>query len=236
MSVCIVIPARHDSTRFPGKPLAKINGKEMIKRVYDECVCAVPKQDVYIATDNKQISDVMSNYGARVIMTSHECKTGSDRVAVAVKHLDYDVIIGVQGDEPLVLWRDIEKIIKAKRTYHDCVICGYSRTKQYDTTNTIKVVVGYDNQLIYMSRSNIPSKSKHCKRQVCVYGWYREQLLRVYGIGKTQGDLEVQEDVEILRCMNYDIPIQMVEFQSEYQSVDVPEDIKIVEGIINVRT
>lgn len=117
MDVSIIIPARYDSTRFPGKPLAKINGKEMILHTVDGCSKAFGKECVFVTTDDNRISDVVTSAGYKVIMTSKEqpLLTGSDRVAYAASFLDSYYIINVQGDEPLINPEDIRNVYSAMK-------------------------------------------------------------------------------------------------------------------------
>jgi len=234
MSACIIIPARYESSRFPGKPLAEINGKSMICWVIDACRGAVADTDIMVATDDERIGKLTSEYGCRTFMTPKDCKTGSDRIAEVAKLLDYDIIVGVQGDEPLIKPEDIKKVIEFKRIKHNSVICGYSWSRDFDNKNTIKVVThgSGNDEMIYMSRQQIPTGVRLFKRQVCVYGWYKEQLLRMYGPERAKGVFEGQEDIEILRCLQYRQEVFMVEFKGKYQSVDIPSDIQKVEEII----
>ena len=111
----IIIPARYDSKRFPGKPLQLICGKELIIHVADKCVKAVGKQNLYVATDSIKIKKKVLEENYKVIMTSKRCLTGTDRVAEASKKIKSDIYINVQGDEPLVSSNDIKKIIQAKK-------------------------------------------------------------------------------------------------------------------------
>ena len=113
--VIILIPARFESTRFPGKPLAKIKGKEMIIRVIEGCLY---KYEVLAVVNNKSISDVVRKYGYKDIIVKEECLTGTDRIALAIRKLNLnssDIIVNVQGDEPLILPWMIEKVIQAKK-------------------------------------------------------------------------------------------------------------------------
>ncbi len=113
--IAIIIPARFKSSRFPGKPLAKILGKEMIIRVAKICQRAVGKKNVFIATDNLKIKKVCSNFNLNVILTSSNCASGTDRVFLASKKIKSKIIINVQGDEPMIKINDILKVIKFKK-------------------------------------------------------------------------------------------------------------------------
>ena len=115
MSTVVIIPARFDSSRYRGKPLVKILGREMVLRVADICSKAVGKNNLYIATDSKKIEKVVSASKYKCIFTSKNCLTGTDRVAEASKKINSNLIINVQGDEPLIKPNDIKKIIDAKK-------------------------------------------------------------------------------------------------------------------------
>ena len=144
MKKIIIIPARYGSSRYKGKPLVKILKREMVLRVADICSKVVEKKDLYIATDNKKISNVakMANYN--VVMTSSKCLTGTDRVAEAAKKIKANIYVNVQGDEPTINPSDIKKVIKAKIKHPKHVICGYDKIHKYENPSSInlpKVVV-----------------------------------------------------------------------------------------------
>ena len=126
MNVTLIIPARYNSSRFPGKPLAKILGKEMILRVLDACKILQSKDiKIVVATDHKKIFNIVKFFGFRVLMTSKKCATGTDRVGEVAKKIKADIYINVQGDEPLINSKDIKKIIDAKKKFQNHIICGY---------------------------------------------------------------------------------------------------------------
>ena len=114
-SACVIIPARYESSRFPGKPLEKILGKEMILWVSESCSKAVGKKNVYIATNHFEINKLLTKNGFNTIMTSNKAETGTDRIAECLENLNYEIIINVQGDEPLVDPEDIKKCIEYKK-------------------------------------------------------------------------------------------------------------------------
>ena len=234
--IAIIIPARFKSSRFPGKPLAKILGKEMIIRVAKICQKAVGKKNVFIATDNLKIKKVCSNFNLNVIMTSSNCASGTDRVFLASKKIKSKTIINVQGDEPIIKINDILKVIKFKKKNPNCVVCGYSSInhKEAKNVNVPKVVINNNNQLIYMSRSLIPGAKKNViKRnffkQVCIYAFNKMELKKFYNFKKKFSKNEIVEDIEILRFLELDIPIKMVKVSGSSIAVDVKSDIKKVE-------
>ena len=205
-NVCIVIPARFKSSRFPGKPLKKILGKEMILRVAEKCKKVVGLKNLYVATDDKRICNLAKKNNLKSIMTPKSCRTGTDRVSYALKKIKSEIILNVQGDEPLIKVADIKKIIKyKKKKFPKSVICGYAETSNFSeisNPNTIKLVKSRDNELIYFSRSIIPaSKKKKINKifykQVCVYCFSKKQLQK---FSKSKRSfIEKSEDIELLR-------------------------------------
>lgn len=236
MKIAIVIPARYKSSRFPGKPLATIKGKEMILRVLEICKKVLKIDDIYVATENKLIKKKVNKYGFKVIMTSSKCKTGTDRLAEAAKKIKAKIFINVQGDEPLIKPQDIKKIILAKKKYPNKVICGYTTINEKDSNNKNipKVLFNIDNELIYMSRLPIPGsknkirKNKKYFKQVCVYAFNKNELNKFYNFGK-KSIAEQQEDIELLRFFDLGIPVQMIKLSKGSIAVDVKADIKKVE-------
>lgn len=235
LTSCIIIPARFKSSRFPGKPLAKINGREMILRVCDIASKAVPKEDVYVATENKSIFKLVTDNGYKCIMTSDECLTGTDRVAEASKEVDYDIYINLQGDEPAVNPDDIKKLIEFKKNNFGSVVncmTEITDTKDIVKKSVPKVVVSEDNSLLYMSRAPIPSskgESPKGMKQVCIYAFNKNELDKFWSEVKTKN--EQHEDIEILRFLDKGIGVKMLKVSSSSIAVDYPEDIKAVEKL-----
>lgn len=234
----VIIPARYKSTRFPGKPLAKINGKEMILHVAEKAEIAVGKENVYVATENKEISKVVKKSGYQVVLTSDNCLTGTDRVAEASKEIEADIFINVQGDEPMVDPNDIIKVINAKQNHPNHVINCASKLHPNEDPNDKKipkVVCSINNDLLYSSRNAIPGTKtgdgKNVMKQVCIYGFSKNQLNEFNSISKSP--LEFQEDIEILRFLEKGIPVKMVETDKVSYAVDYPEDVKIIENQLN---
>jgi len=240
-SVSIVIPARYKSNRFPGKPIVDIDGTPMIIRVADIASKVVPKENIYIATDDDRISEVVKDYDYKVIMTSESCLTGTDRVCEAVKEIDSNIIVNIQGDEPLLDPEDIRKVIDNKLKYMDSVINCMSRFDSTEATNRNipKVVANFNNELVYMSRSVIPGTkyghSKKTYKQVCIYAFTKDELDKFYQYGLKNGKspLEWTEDIEILRFVELGIKVKMVETFGTTQAVDIPDDIEKVMEILN---
>ncbi len=239
MKATIIIPARYGSTRYEGKPLVKILGKELVIRVADICKKVVGLKNLYIATDNSKIANVAKKNGYKFIMTSKSCLTGTDRVAEASKKIKSNLIINVQGDEPLIKPTDIKKIIDKKKLFPNHVICGYdyiSKSENPSNKNLPKVVVNNKNELIYISRSKVPGSKKKISqnkfyKQVCIYAFNKSQLKKFYDL-KKKSYIEKIEDIEILRFFDLNIKIKMVKLNSKSIAVDEIRDKRKVEKIL----
>ena len=169
MKACVIIPARFNSSRFPGKPLIKLCGKEMILWVAEICSKAVDISNVFIATDDNRISNLVSKNGFQAILTSPDLLTGTDRVAEASKNLDYEIYVNVQGDEPLIDPIDILKAIELKSNYPESVINSYCSIPLNENPNNLnipKVVMKENNDLIYISRAKIPKSKNNDEDQI----------------------------------------------------------------------
>ena len=162
MNFVIVIPARYASGRFPGKPLADINGLPMIPRTYNQCLKATNKK-IFVATDDLRIKNLCKSKNINVVMTSKKCLTGTDRVAEFAKKIKADVYINVQGDEPIFNPTDIKNLIHETKKYPNDVINGYTKIKdekQFRSGNVPKVVFRKDGRLFHMSRFCNSSETK----------------------------------------------------------------------------
>ena len=239
MDISIIIPARYGSSRYKGKPLVKLLGREMILRVADICLKVVKKDKLFIATDDNRIAKKVSENGFNFIMTSKRCLTGTDRVAEASMKIRSDVYINVQGDEPTIRPGDIKKIIESKIKFPNHVICGYDKIHKFEdpfSLNLPKVVVNEKNELVYMSRLAIPGSKKKLKKknylkQVCIYAFNKNELKK-FNSRNQKGKLEKIEDIEILRFFEDNIKIKMVKLNSNSVAVDEKSDVKKAEKII----
>ena len=240
MKAVIIIPARYQSSRFPGKPLTPILGKPMLLWVAELCAEALTNKFVYIATDDLRIKTVVEEAGFNVVMTSEKAFTGTDRIADAANQIDADIYINVQGDEPLLDPKDILKILEAKKKYPNDVINGYCKIEgavDPESLNIPKVVFNEDRQMIYMSRHLIPgTKSKQYKppnyyKQVCIYAFNKKELVDFVKFGR-KGTIEQYEDIEILRFLDIGSKIRVVETNGSSLAVDIPSDVKKVEEVI----
>lgn len=234
MKYAVVIPARYQSSRFPGKPLIDLNGKSMIQHVWERCCLAVGQELVYIATDSEIIEEVCTGFGGQVIMTSSSCMTGTDRLAEANKKLNADFIINVQGDEPLIEPDDICKVIEAYKKEPNTIVnamCKIESEEEFRSYTVPKVVVSKSNKLLYMSRSPIPisKNDEFCfaYKQVCIYAFSKIHL-EFFASHSTKTKVEKVEDIEILRFLENDFIIKMLEVDSGSIAVDTPADVNRV--------
>lgn len=235
MRPVIIIPARYESSRFPGKPLVKLLGREMILRVWDRCAAALPAQDIYVATDDERIRACCAANGIQVLMTSSTCLTGTDRVHEAAQQVEADLYLNVQGDEPLLDPDDIHRVIAAAREKPGQILnamCPITEERDFRSTTVPKVVCRPDGRLLYMSRAPIPTDKTHAFRsamkQVCIYGFTRAALRDFTALGR-KTPLEAIEDIEILRFLELGHEVHMVAVNASSIAVDVPEDVARVE-------
>lgn len=230
----ILIPARYQSSRFPGKPLCDIHGKPMIQHVWEKCQEAVGKDHVFVATDDERIVQACHQFGAATLMTDSSCLTGTDRVAQAATQLDYDFIVNVQGDEPMLDPQDILLVAQAFREAGGAVINAMAAIHdedEYWSRTVPKVVTNTSGRLQYMSRAAIPGNKagtfEKAWKQICIYGFTPEHLQQ-FSAATRKGPIEQIEDIEILRFLDMNIEVQMVELSSTSMAVDTPDDLKRV--------
>ena len=213
----------------------------MIIRVVQICSEVIKKDEIYVATDSKKISNVVEKYGYKTILTSEDCLTGTDRVAEASLKLEADIILNVQGDEPLLNPNDISKVIDKKKKNMDRVICGYSKISEFEDPNDVnipKIIFNDSEKLIYASRNAIPGHKSLDKKpieyykQVCIYAFSKKQLKKFYEL-KKKSTLEEVEDIEILRFFETDIEVMMCKLNEGSLAVDVPEDVAKIEKALS---
>tara|TARA_B100000575_G_C23045822_1_gene601990 strand:- start:393 stop:1130 length:738 start_codon:yes stop_codon:yes gene_type:complete len=233
----VVIPARYKSSRFPGKPLAILDGKPLVKHVYDLCVQAVGKDKTFIATDAQEIQEVVKEFGGNCIMTSESNLTGTDRIAEVARKLKYDFYINVQGDEPFINHEDIKAIFSIMENDDSNVLNCYCeiRSDEMNDYSVPKVVFSDKNDLIYISRGDIPFNKNGMGspkyKQVCIYG-FNHQHLREFSNCKSKMFIEANEDIEIIRFLELGIKVKMVKVKNVSIAVDTPEDLIIAEKFI----
>ena len=228
------IPARMGSTRFPGKPLCKLMGKSMIYHCYKRSALSKLVDEVFVATCDKQIADEVKSFGGNIIMTKKNIKRPGLRVAEAARKLSLkrnDIVVVVQGDEPIVrpemIDISIKELIKNKNTY---VVNLCSKISSSDIMQTGEIKVVCDNQMyaLYMSRSSIPSNAHQEVRtdfykQVCVMP-FRWHFMNYFNFKMKPTNLELQESIEMLRIIQNGYKIKMVLTNYINKSVDSEED------------
>ena len=238
-----IIPARYQSSRFPGKPLTLLLGKPMILYVAEITACALGKKNTWVATDDQRIADVVESAGFNFAITSETALTGTDRVWETAKQVKADIYVNIQGDEPLLNPKDIELIFAEKKKRGKGVVNGMCRLLPHEDPSNVnipKVITTENHRMVYMSRSAIPGfKSCHNKpeyymKQVCIYAFTYEEL-EAFGEFGRKGTLEKHEDIEILRYLDLSIPVFMVETGGTSLAVDIPEDVPIVEEALRRR-
>lgn len=242
MNIIGVIPARFKSSRFPGKPLADICGKPMIWWVYQQCKKVEDFDAVYVATDNAQIFNTCKKLGVEVLMTSNIHKTGTDRIGEVARRIPADLIMNIQGDEPLLEPETIKAAIKPFYVNPDLEISNLmTKIKDpIDATNfTVpKVITNKDGIGIYLTRATAPypkgSLNFAYYKQVCVYGFKPKalQFYCDYGVKYGKAKIEAIEDIEILRFIENGYKVQYIEVDSETIAVDTPNDLEKVRAIV----
>lgn len=245
MKIIGVIPARYQSSRFPGKPLVDICGKPMIWWVYQQCCKVAEFENVYVATDDARIFNTCKSLDIQVIMTSNTHRTGTDRIGEVARKISADLIINIQGDEPLLEPATIKAAIEPFYSNPDLQVSNLMTkiTNPVDVVNfTVpKVITNKDGIGIYLTRSNAPYP-KGCidyayYKQVCVYGFRPEalQFYCEYGLKYGKAKIEEIEDIEILRFIENGYKVQYVEVDSDTVAVDTKNDLEKVRKIVSTK-
>lgn len=229
----VVIPARYASTRFPGKALADLGGKSVLRRCYERVAAVVAKEDIYVATDDQRIVDECDRHSMQSVMTGTSCLTGTDRVAEVARLIDSDWYINVQGDEPFLnpsgLRDMLSHISKASRDVS--IFNAYTRIThevEFRSPTVPKVVKSSDNRLLYISRAGIPTNKSlqylSAHRQVGLYAFRKDALVRFASNG-AKTPLEMLEDIEVLRFLELGFTVQMLEVPDNGLAIDTPQDL-----------
>lgn len=241
MNVVGIIPARYASTRFPGKPLALIDGKPMIQHVYER-VSKIPRlSDAIVATDDQRIMDCVQGFGGKCVMTRNTHKSGTDRCGEVVSKLmadgvTPDIVINIQGDEPFVEQTQIEQLIDC---FEDAEVQIATLKKRITTNeelyspNAVKVVCDLSGNALYFSRFALPYqrgteqeewlKNHTYYKHIGIYAYRCDTLMQV--IGLQQSKLEKCESLEQLRWLDNGLKIRVKETQYENIAIDTPEDL-----------
>ncbi len=249
----IIIPARYESTRFPGKPLAQINGISMIQRVWQIAKNCQHADNVVIATDSEIIRSHVNEFGAQAIMTDESCRTGTDRVAEAASHLQDDnaIIVSLQGDAVLTPPWIIDEVIHTMKQNPDVCLAtpvvklmgktlqDFLEHKKISESSGTTAVFDLNFNALYFSKRPIPfdyqahTENAYLYRHIGLYGYRLKTLKKLQSL--PQSPLEKQEKLEQLRALENGIPIRVVcvDYQGRsHGSVDTPHDVHVVEKII----
>jgi len=245
MKITAIIPARYGSTRFEGKALADICGKPMIQHVYERTTRSSLVSDVVVATDDERIASVVRKFGGRVEMTSTGHETGTDRLAEVAGRIDSDVIVNVQGDEPLIepamIDEAIEPLVGDGSVMMSTLKSRIKTLHDFLSPNVVKVVTDWEGYALYFSRSPVPNfrdkwndlKDEKfatgkllCYKHVGLYVYRREFLLQFSQMSPTY--LELSEKLEQLRVLENGYRIKVVETSHDSIGVDTPTDLAAV--------
>jgi len=240
-----IIPARMESSRFPGKPLAKISGICMVGHVFFRSKMSKLLDDVYVATCNQEIIDYVKSINGKAIMTSNKHKRASDRVAEAVLKIEsetnkkIDIVVMIQGDEPMIFPEMIDEAVKPLIEDSNILVSNLMaplKTKEeHEDPNEVKVVADNNNFALYFSREPIPSGKKepnegNKNKQVCVIPFKRDFLIEFNELEPTP--LEVIESIDMLRVLEHGYKVKMVPTKFDTYSVDNKKDLEKVEKLM----
>jgi 3-deoxy-D-manno-octulosonate cytidylyltransferase len=235
MKVAAVIPARYGSSRFPGKPLARIAGCSMIERVYRQAEKAACFAEIIVATDDPRIRDEVIRFGGNAEMTDSRIKSGTERVWAVIENKEIAAVVNIQGDEPLIPDQLIRAVALALEK--DPVVSAARRNdsrEDFLSRHVVKVVCDRDGRAIYFSRAPIPfSGEDSCAgflQHIGIYG-YSKEMLRAF-VGGSASELERRENLEQLRFLFMGQPIRILLTDFLSHGVDVPADIEKIERLL----
>jgi 3-deoxy-manno-octulosonate cytidylyltransferase (CMP-KDO synthetase) len=238
-----IIPARYSSSRFPGKPLALINGKTMIQRVFEQVKKTDVLSDVFVATDDNRIEKHIKDFGGKVVMTSMDHKSGTDRCFEAAFHVksdlnikENDVIINIQGDEPYINPLQIKQVVDCFQNEEVRIATLIKKINNKDdlfNPNVVKCIISDKKKAIYFSRQAIPYiRNKPPEEWIKIQPFYKHIGIYAYCysmleniVKLKQSSLEISESLEQLRWIQNDIPVYTEFTNFESIAVDTPEDI-----------
>lgn len=231
-----IIPARYASTRLPGKPLADINGKPMIQWVYENSIKSNLDR-VVVATDNELVFNAVKNFGGEVMMTSKDHLNGSSRLAEVASKIEADIIVNIQGDEPLISGKVIDKVLEAfdgKETKMATLKTKLELKEDIENPNTVKVITDRNDDAIYFSRTPLPYMREDIPmdfyKHIGIYGYTKEFLLNYIKMEPTK--LELAESLEQLRVIENGYKIKVYEISENLVGVDTQEDLEKVRKIL----
>lgn len=245
--LAIVIPARYGSTRLPGKPLAEIRGKPMVQHVYERALRVPQASVVVVATDDIRVANAVHAFGGVCLMTSADHPSGTDRLTEVMRHIEADIYINLQGDEPMVRPADIEKLaagMRADGSVQIGTLCHMISAQEAKNPHAVKVVLANNGDALYFSRAPIPysrdvddgdsdgsgHQTARYLKHVGVYA-YRREVLATYA-GLPQPMIEQAEKLEQLRLMAAGLRIRVFEIAPTGPGVDTPECLARVRDLM----
>lgn len=244
MKIIAIIPARYGSSRLPGKPLKIIDDKPMIQHVFERVSKAKGLDGVYVATDDNRIKEAVEAFGGQVVMTPPEAESGTDRIAEAAKTLklhDDDLIVNVQGDQPLIHTQSIEDVIYPFKSGEykgkfEMSTLSFKIVNQAEITSPkdVKLVTDVNGMALYFSRATIPYGRDYWDhdsfKHLGVYAYTKRFVDQFNALPMSK--LEDIEKLEQLRALENAMPIKVVETKYDSPEVDLPGDIEIMEALL----
>jgi 3-deoxy-manno-octulosonate cytidylyltransferase (CMP-KDO synthetase) len=238
--IIAIIPARMASTRFPGKPLAPLLGRPMVEHVFRRAAMCAELDAVYVATCDEEIRAAVAGFGGLALMTSAAHERASDRVAEAAEQVEADIVVMIQGDEPMIT-PDMIRAAVSPMLRDPSIACvnlarRIVRPEDYTDRNTIKVVMNVEGNALYFSRAPIPNadfgsdERPPVFKQVCVIPFRREALREFARLPPTP--LERAESIDMLRLIEHGGRVRLVETEAETHAVDTAEDLRAVEALM----
>ena len=245
MNIIGIIPARMASTRFPGKPLAKILGTPMLGHIYFRSQMSSILNDLYVATCDQEVAEYVQSIGGKAVMTADTHERASDRTAEAMLKIEtetgkrIDIVVMIQGDEPMVYPEMIDKavqpLIDDNNIFASNLMAPLKTRQEHDDPNEVKVVVDKKGFALYFSREPIPSWKKGAEslpmlKQVCIIPFLRDFLITFNELEPTP--LEIIESVDMLRILEYGYKVKMIYTENGTYSVDTIDDLRRVEKLM----
>ena len=242
MKTVIIIPARYASTRLNAKPLIKVGGKPVIQWVYEQAKTVKAADDVIVATDNQEIFDTVKSFGGKVEMTSTEHKSGTDRIAEVIsRHNEYDLIVNLQGDEPLISTENITTAINLLKNDPNADVATLVKVvkdkEEVENPNLVKCIFDKNNYAIYFSRNKLPYERKDYEGDfyghIGLYCYTKDALLKITKL--PQALIEKAESLEQLRVIYNGMKIKVAVVESNAIGIDTKEDLKAFEEYVKTQ-
>ena len=239
MKTVIIIPARYSSTRLNAKPLIKVGGKPIIQWVYEQAKTVKAADDVIVATDNQEIFDTCKKFGGKVEMTSVDHKSGTDRIAEVIsRHDEYDLIVNLQGDEPLISTQNITTAINLLKNDSNADIATLVKIvkekEEIENPNLVKCIFDINNYAIYFSRNKLPYERKDYEGDfyghIGLYCYTKDALLKMTKL--SQAKIEKAESLEQLRAIYNGMKIKVAVVESNAIGIDTKEDLQAFEEYV----